>query len=245
MKRTALILAAAFLGTGCIVTDDDHCDERDVTVLWSGFAGPNAGDIDMSCETAGAQYVDLFLDGAQVVGPLTDGHFACGDYGVTIVGIGGGSPILTTEGVAADGATILYRDERPVTASCGSTSVTVEPASGWVDLQYQFYSNGSLLDPQVCTGAWLWLSIRDDVAGRVTVLSDFDFEPNAISCGGPLSLWLPTGPHTLQWMEERGTQAQGYPLRSSDCTDRAFTVPARSTAPVPVDLERSNPAVCQ
>jgi hypothetical protein len=203
------------------------------------------GDVDMSCGTAGVWYVDLFLDGAQVVGPLADGHFPCGDYGVTIVGVGGGSPILTTEGVASDGQTIFYRDERRLGSSCGDASLVVEPASGWVDLGYQFFSGGALLDPQQCTGAWLWLSILDDVAGRVTVLSDSDFAPNAYSCGGPFSLALPTGLHTLQWMEERGTAAQSYALRSADCTDRGFTVPPRGAVGVPVNLERTAAAACQ
>jgi hypothetical protein len=248
MKRLALALAASFLGTGCFVVDDDvDCDFRDVLVEWSGFAGPDAADVDMSCGTAGVQFVDLYLNDVQVPGPLAKGHFACGLYGVTIVGVGPGSHTLTTEGIAADagnGETIVYRDDRSFVASgCDNLATVVEPAAGLVDLQYQFHASGTPV-PQVCAGEFLWLSIRDEIAGAVTVLSDSDFFPETYTCGGAFRLALPAGPHTLEWMEERAA-APSYSLRSADCLDRPFTVQAFGVAPVPVNLDRNAIAPCQ
>jgi hypothetical protein len=244
MKRTALALAAAFLGTGCIMTDD-HCDVRDVTVYWSGFDGPGAAAIDRSCAGAGVTYVDLFLDGRQVWGDVGDGHFRCDAYGVTILDVPAGSR-LTTEGLAADGRTILYRDDRALSTSCGSFSVTVAPAAGFADLAYVFSSGGVPLGSQQCSGPYLWLSVFDHVTGAQAVLADADFQPTAYACvgqGTPLSFALPVGSYTLQWMEERGP-ASGYTLESADCTDRPIPVAARAATTVPVSLDVNATAAC-
>jgi hypothetical protein len=236
MRRLALTLAAAVLGTGCVVTADQTCDFRNVTVTWSGFDGPDAF-INQSCAAAGVGYVDLFLSG-QVVG-----RFNCGDYGATITGVQTGSYTLTAEGISPNGSTILFRDDVSLSASgCGDFAVPVRPAAGTVDLQYLFYQGGVPLASQVCApGSFLWLSIFDLAANQVAVLSDAGATANLYACGGAFALALPAGSYTLDWMEERGPTGL---LESADCTHRNFNVAANASTPVPVNLALDAPGAC-
>src|SRR6185369_10013575 len=63
MNRLALALAAAILGTGCIVVDDDHPADctRTVTVDWS-FENADGGQTS-DCTTAGVSALDVFVNG--------------------------------------------------------------------------------------------------------------------------------------------------------------------------------------
>lgn len=245
MKRLALLLAAAVLGTGCIVMNDT-CESTEVDVSWgAGFDGPDAV-AGRGCAAAGVSYVDVYVDDQPVPGPLAGGHFPCGDLGVTVTGVPRGARRLTVEGVGPDGSTILYRDDRTFTAGgCGVFSVGTAPAAGYVSLEYLFSNDTTPLPPdqQVCAGSFLWLSIYDRTARQPAVLTDRSSNPTAYSCGGPFALALPSGPYVFQWMEERGP-ATAYALESSDCADREFTIdPARTTA-VPVNLDVTAPAAC-
>jgi hypothetical protein len=67
MKRLALVLAAAVLGTGCIITDDDPplgFGDLDVSWRFRNFDGSLAGDYSAAnpgCSEAGVTEVDLSL----------------------------------------------------------------------------------------------------------------------------------------------------------------------------------------
>jgi hypothetical protein len=239
MRRLALSLLAAVAATGCVGTSDT-CDVRNVTVTWNdGFDGPDAAFIGRLCPGAGVGYVDLFLDGQYV------GRWNCGDYGATITGVQTGSYTLTAEGISGNGSTILYRQDVAVNVSgCGDFAIAVVPGAGTVNLQYAFFQNGAMLPPaqQVCApSSFLWLSIFDVIANQGAVLSDAGSNPNAYTCGGTFQLALPEGNYTLDWMEERGP---GGSLESADCSLRPFTLAARATTPVPVDLAIDALAAC-
>ena len=229
MNRLALALALAttLAGSGCYVAPD--CGTRNVSVSWSpGFDGP-ASQIGQTCASAGVTWVDLFIDGVQVVGPLA-GHFDCLDYGEPVAAVPNGNHVLTVEGIASDGA-VTFRDEFSFGASgCNDIALPAAvPAAGFVDLNYQFFTNGTPIAP-VCAGSWLWLSIFDLSTVRHDILSDLTSNPTAYSCGGALTLAVPAGPYQFRWMEERGA-GPGYTLESAYCAPQSFTVAPGRTRP--------------
>ena len=241
MKRLVLALATTLGGTACY--QPPACTSRSVTVGWShGFDGPGAVSAQPCGTTSGVYFVDLFINGQQVTGPVGNGHFACGDLSEVIDGIQDGPTEVTVEGVALDGSTILYRDVQSFTAGgCNDFLVSAAPSAGFVSFGYQFYAGATLLPPssQVCAGPYLWLSVYDRAVGAVTVLADATSTPQAYACdSGTLSLQfqLPTGVYDLRWMEEHGASPT-YALLSEDCTDRAFTIASEMTTPVPVALD--------
>jgi hypothetical protein len=240
MKPLVLALATALVGSGCY--QPPVCTTRNVQVDWSqGFSGPGAAS-GQSCSAAGVTYVDIFINGQKVVGPVGNGHFACGDLAEIVGGLTDGATQVTTEGLAADGSTILYRDVQSFTASgCNDFLVTAAPAAGTVSFAYQFYSGPNLLpsSQQVCAGPYLWLSVYDRAAGAITVLSDLASNPTAYACDTAslaLQLALPIGDYDLRWMEEHGA-SPGWALLSEDCTDRPFTVASETSTNVPVALD--------
>ena len=241
MKRLALILAAAVLGTGCIFVDDG-CNTRDVDVTWSGFTGPAEGS-NVACGTAGVAYVDVFLDGAQVIGPVSgpvaDGHFNCNDYGATVRGVEGGSYVLTVEGLDGN-ENILFRDERTLSASgCGALQVATLPAAADVTLAYQFYDGPTLLTGAACAGPQLWLSIFDETANLAGVVLA-NSAATAFTCGDLPPLELALGTYSLRWMEERSA---GGAVESADCTNRTFSVAGDTSVPVHLDVNATGSCV--
>jgi hypothetical protein len=200
-------------------------------VTWSGFTGPAEGS-NVACGTAGVAWVDVFLDGAQVIGPVPGGHFDCYDYGVTVRGVEGGSSVLTVEGLASDGY-ILFRDERNLSASgCGDLHVATSPAAADVSLAYQFYDGPTLLTGVACAGTQLWLSIFDETANLAGVVLA-NSAATAFTCGALPPLELALGTYSLRWMEERSA---GGAVESADCTNRTFSVPGDTTVPVRLDV---------
>ena len=237
MKPLVLALATTLVGSGCY--QPPLCTTRNLQVDWShGFDGPGALSA-QSCGAAGVSFVDIFVNNQKVIGPVGNGHFACGDLAEIIGGITDGATQVTTEGLAVDGSTILYRDVQSFTASgCNDFLVTTAPAAGDVNFAYQFYAGTTLLPPagQVCAGPYLWLSVFDRSVGAVTVLADAASNPQAYACGGTFTISLPLGDYDLRWMEEHGA-SPGYALLSEDCTDRPFTVASEATTQVPVALD--------
>ncbi len=107
MKRIALAAAAALLGTGCVVVDEDTCSPSSLTLEWDfqRFDGsPPVG-----CATANVDWVDVYIDGAFV------DTWTCAAGGATIPVSSGGHSVLV-EGI--DSAyRIAYRDSVSVSAS--------------------------------------------------------------------------------------------------------------------------------
>ena len=79
MKRLAFALAAAVLGTACGSTTPPPCTPS-ATIDWAsgaagtGFKNANGG-VTVNCLTAGADWVDVFANGALV------GSFNCSSLG--------------------------------------------------------------------------------------------------------------------------------------------------------------------
>jgi hypothetical protein len=205
MNRLALALALAttLAGTGCYVAP--ACNSRNVSVAWSGFDGPSNLQVNLSCASANVPFVDLFLDGTHVAGPLPSGHFSCSDYGEIVAGVPDGNHVMTVEGIAADGLTINYRDEVSFGASgCGDFALpTATPAAGTVDLHYTFQS-GSSCSPGA---AYMWFSIFDVIANATDPVSIDATSSLAAKRTFPCSLidpvvTLPAGTYQLDAMSE-------------------------------------------
>jgi hypothetical protein len=230
MRRILLLAAAALLGSGCIVHNDNAGDggtcSRTITVTWNGFT---AGDgAVLSCADAFVAGVDIYMNGQPV------STWACTDGGATITGVQQGSYTLDVEGVESDGR-IAFRDEFPVTASaCGDTLVHAQPAEGYVDLQYAFASSN------VCApGSFIWFSVLDQVASIEAALVDRTTAPRTYACGDPAGIFfpLPAGPHRLRWVEERVEPTPGtFNVTGANCTPYDFTVQGGRTNAVPVTL---------
>jgi hypothetical protein len=187
MKRLALVLAAAFLGTGCIWVEDDHC-EPDVTLEWDFHdADGRAG---LTCAQAGVATVNVFVNDG------VDGAFAfgCAGGGGTVPLLPG-TNLVTVEGIDGAGF-IAYRDEFQLDASCGSAGVIpTHPAEGRVNLDYGV----STAPPCVGGPCEVWFSVFDQIAGEVTAWADASTA--AILYPADVVLRLPAGPHVLQWMQ--------------------------------------------
>jgi len=212
MKRLALALAAAFLGSGCTVTPD-RCTGT-VSLQWDFQLADGTvptGTVNAVCMAAGVAYVDVFMDGQPV------DSFFCTDGGATIVDVASGLYFMTVEGVDAGGV-IRYREEFDLDArSCADPLIATRPAAGSVDLNYSLPGN-------VCgaTPSYLWFALRDAATGHLHPESvDAANDPHRYTCPGNVIVPLPAGRYTLEWMEER--DASNVVL-GVDCTDRVFDV---------------------
>ncbi len=229
MRRLALLLAASFMGTGCIVSNDhtSTCYPSTITVRWPSFMLANGG-VTASCGTAGVTYVDVFLNDA----PVQQGGFACSAGGVTITNPPASSRI-TVEGVAADGTTILLRDELNVApAACGDVIVDSQPAEGTLQIAYSFTPNN------VCTsgGSYMWFSIYDQIAQTVTAVADETANTTRYVCGDPISFAMPMGTYTLQRVEEVVPSSGGYLPTATNCAGTSFSVNDAAESVVSVAL---------
>jgi hypothetical protein len=227
MKRLALVLAAALMGTGCIVMDD-HLDACTGTVSldwdfqrWDGSVP--TGTVGQVCIAAGVAYVDVFMDGA-----LVD-RFNCSDGGVVVTGVSSGQYVFTVEGLDATAA-ILYRDEVGVDARrCVDPLVHARPSQGTVVVDYSLPGNACYGGP-----TYMSLQVWDDAAGQVAF-----FEPptsgdacTTVAASKPEYV-LPAGAFTLDWIHEMLDVGGGaYTVKRRDCTNRGFVVPPGGTGAV-------------
>ena len=156
MKRLALVLAVAVLGTAC----GPNCPTGTTLVSWAGgFQGP-AGQVNQSCTDARVTYVDVFVDDQ----PFS--RSPCVDGGVGLPGVPTGGNILTVEGVDADGSTILFRDDFPFTQpGCDTVGLQALPGAGTVDLAYTFQAGSGAYCQSGST--FMWFTIFDVIANVV------------------------------------------------------------------------------
>ena len=235
MRRLALLLAASVLGTGCFVTNDT-CNNRNVTVTWlDGFDGPAVSDVGLSCAAAGVAYVDLFLDGAPIQGPVA-GHFYCVDGGATITGVRDGSQTMTVEGIASD-LTILYRHDVPVNASgCGDFGVAAIPAAGTVDLRYAFQSGTTC----AANPSYLWFSLFDVEANVAQPAYTVDANSSLrrfYTCPNDVVVALPAGQFRLDFMQEVVEPSlEAFQQAARACAIPTFAVSSRSLTTQDVTL---------
>lgn len=238
MNRLLIVVAAGLLGTGCV--SHDTCDVRTVHVRWDSFQLAD-GSKSNSCSTASVRFdplvdsVDVFLDGQ----PVAANVFPCTWYGVDIDGVGSGSHELIVEGLDVH-KSIVLRDWVAFTASdsCGDLRVDTQPAEGFVDVAYDFYSGSQLANPNACTAnSVIAFSITDTVASTPAYP-----DGSSVSCSDTRASLIPLayGSYQLNWLQE----VQGSTVQSSACTVRApFDVnPGATTNLGPVALDIAGPA---
>lgn len=232
MRRLALLLATATLGTGCIVDNHDDCDlGGTITVEWPQFRLAD-GSVTARCDVAGVTHVDLYLNGQPV-----QTRFNCVDGGAVITGVASGSYLLTVEGVDASGR-ILLRDEVQVgTDRCGGSLVQVRPSEGYLELAYSFVGDGTCITPGP---SYLWFSVFDAIAGAPSVLIDAASplgDQLLYACGDQRGIVfaMPAGAYDLDWMEER--QYPGFLVTGRNCNRTSFDVVAGQRTVVATTLE--------
>jgi hypothetical protein len=233
MKRLAPILAAAVLGTGCIVASEPPppppCAPF-VTVDWQFQLA--SGSVTTSCSTAGVSFVDVWSNGALV------GSFDClGPAGT--VSLAPGANAMEVEGLDAAGA-ILYRDRFTLaTAGCGAQApVLAQPAEGRVTVAYAFTPVNQCFSPGP---SFLWVKVHDDVAG--VIAADSAVAPEQYVCPNALTFRLAAGDYTLLKTEERvrlGTVPQTYGTVARDCTALPFSVAPATPSTLNVALVDSS-----
>lgn len=233
MRRLALLLAASFMGTGCIVSNDHTtgtCYPSTITVRWPSFLLASGG-VTPSCGTAGVTYVDVYLDDQ----PVQRG-IPCNTGGLTITNPAAGSSRVTVEGMAADGTTILLRDEPVVAAAaCGDVIVDAQPAEGTLQLAYTF------TPVNVCTsgGSYIWFSVYDQIAGVVTAVADETANTTAYVCGDTIAFAMPVGAYTLRRIEEVVPSGGTYLASATNCSPTSFSVAGGTQSVVDVALADS------
>lgn len=224
MNRLLALVAVASLGTGCVV--ENTCDVR---ISWPAFQPADGGQPIASCFGAGADSIDVWLDG----GSAPRASVPCDGRNFVDLTISPGYHYWSVEGI--QGGRIAYRHAFELGDSCGFGEIATTPAAGRLDLQYLFYRAGQPLPPagQVCAfdNSLLFLSVYDWIAGNYAVPGNAAYE-----CGGSFVLELPAGDYTMDWMEETGP-APDYSLEAADCTDRDFLVQPGARTPVPVNLD--------
>ncbi len=222
MKRLALVLAAALLGTGCIA--DNTCD-RTLTLGWDFETADGAVVGCSRSNNPTIVAVDVFANGQGV------GSFNCLD-GQGTVFVPGGSNLVTVEGVDSTSA-IQYRDEFTIDGVCGDQAIATRPSEGRVSVAYSF----SPVNVCVTPPSFIWVNVRDDIAAVTAV--DSAAAPELFVCSQPVSFRLASGNYTLLKTEERIPAGGGtYSTVARDCTDYAFAVSAAATttvSPVLVD----------
>ncbi len=225
MKPLALALAAAVLGTGCIVVDDSvpvPCGST-LTVQWTGFQvydGTPDGAV-TGCAGAGVDYVDVYVDGQFA------GWFYCTDGAGTVDAWAGST--VTVEGIDGLGR-IAYRDWATTGSGCGGGFVSVQPSEGTANLNYSV--------PGGCTASpcHLWFAVFDYDVNDYTAVIDSN-SPASVKASytypGDVAIRLPVGSYRLDWMELVSSTFAGQAMT---CTSPGFAVDRAGLADVPVTL---------
>lgn len=227
MKRLALVLAAAVLGSGCIASEPAPCAPY-VTVDWSFLDAD--GNVLTSCGAAGVTYVDVYANGTQV------GSFDCAGP-ARPVSLARGANDVIVEGVDAGGA-VLFRELRTVDATtCGSQgTLAAQPAEGWLAVDYSFSPTNSC---DLSQTTYMWIAVRDDLipAPQANVTYD-EGTTSAQVCSTTAAApryRLPVGNFTFLGINEVRAGAVHV---AADCTDRPFDIGAAAVttvSPVLVD----------
>lgn len=214
MKRLALVLAAAVLGTGCIWVDDDDCD-RSVTLEWDfqtangTVVGCNGATVDAGVNVP---VVDVFVNDQFA------GRFDC-FAGRGTIALPEGSSLVTVEGVDAENFP-AYREEFSVDGrACGNQLVVTRPAEGRINLDYGI-SPASSAPPCAGGPCFVWFSVWDDIVGQVAATINAGTQPTRFPYPNDLVFRLPVGPYTVQFVD---VVSGGFAERLS-CTTPTFTV---------------------
>lgn len=217
--------------TTTAVTITVDCSSASITVRWPSFLLAD-GAVTPSCGVAGVNYVDVFMNDQ----PVQQGGFTCAAGGVTITGVQPrSSSLITVEGVASDGTTILLRDERSVTAaSCGDTLVDFQPAEGLFQLAYFFTPVN-----QCSAGSYIWFSVLDRIANVTAAVADQTANPTAYACASTVQFPLPVGSYTLRRVEEVVPAGATWAVTATNCSQTMFNVGAAQASVLSVPLSDS------
>jgi hypothetical protein len=227
MKRLALALAAAAVGTGCY--SPPPCNPT-AAIDWrfqggttGGFLAATGG-VFQTCADAGVASVAVRVNGVIV------GTFACDLGAPAVVPLADGTNDVSVEAHDVAG-TILFRHRFPLTtSSCGSQGVIVaQPGEGTVSLSYSFAPvNGCFSPPP----SYIWIRVWDDLAG--VVAADSASAPTANTCDitTPLTFRLAEGSYTLLSTEEVIPSGLSYALVARNCAHAGVDVAAAQITPV-------------
>ncbi len=238
MNRIVLALAAAVLGTGCIVTNsspgDGGCGGSYLTVTWD-FTDAN-GATARTCATASVSNVpvtgvDVLVDGNYV----TQAPMACTYYGTSPIPVAAGVHDVMVEGLDANGY-IVSRDRFNATVpSCGDLTAAAHPAEGYVNLNYT--------TPNGVAGDYLWFSVSDlSFSPKVPVAvvdgASSYAQQTTYAWPNDVVFPLPLGDYTLDWMQQVYIpNAQTAPAAVYQyCSPSTFHITAPGTTTVNVTL---------
>jgi len=214
MKRLALVLAAAVLGTGCFVDDTTTTCPRTLTLGWTfmdadGFALA-------TCGAAGVGAVDVWTNNVFLA------RFDCLAYSGT-VSLAAGSNLVTVEGIDSLDR-IAYRDEFIIDASaCGSQgTIQTQPAEGWLAVDYTFAPVNACYAPGP---TYIWLDVYDDIAAQTAFVDTgvTSAQQCSVTAAAP-RYRVPMGSFTLLGIQEMLPVVGGYSVVGTDCTDRPFDI---------------------
>ena len=218
MKPLALALAAAVLGSGCIVVDDDGpapCSSN-LTLEWDFQL---AGGTVTGCTGADVDWVDVYVDG-------NVDSFSCLDGGGTVWAPSGS--VVTVEGIDSAGR-IAYRDWLTAPSSCATRFATVRPAEGTANLDYS--ASGCANGP-----CYLWFAVFDETAGVWAAVIDSGSSASvkaSFPYPNDVGIRLAAGQYTLDWMELVSSTFGGEAIT---CSAAAFDVAAATLTNVPAAL---------
>ncbi|HUL58919.1 MAG TPA: hypothetical protein VLU43_06585 [Anaeromyxobacteraceae bacterium] len=227
MKRALLTLAAAVLGTGCVV-NDNPCG-TDVALTWS-FTDETGAPA--SCADLGMNYVDVWDGGSYLT------SYSCVGSGGTaaLPTLSVGSHTLVVEGVHVDTSgtitTIITRDFVDASSStCTSFGVSATPGRGVLRMNYTLTPTNACVpsDPGSATG--IWYTVDDltsgaplDSIGPGSSLAD----RGAVLCSTTneyADVFAPYGGYSVSAMAE-----------VSNPTTPSYATESRLCAPVEVDV---------
>jgi hypothetical protein len=235
MKRLALALAAAVLGTACGPSTPPPCTPS-ATIDWSGAPGTGLRDPDgnpIDCQTAGATWVDVFVNGGFVA------TFNCGDGAGTVPLFRGANDVIVE--VGRNQSDILFRDFLTTNAaSCGfQGTIASRPAQGWLAVDYSFAGG---VDCAAGT-SYMHLAVRDDVAFPDGGFSDTGFgsaQVCSLTAAAPRypAAW---GNYTFLGINE---VAGNGAILAAGCADIAFSIAPAATTTVSPVLSTTSTVAC-
>jgi hypothetical protein len=237
MKRLAFALAAAVLGTACGSTTPPPCNPS-ATIDWgSGAAGTGLRDPDgnpIDCQTAGATWVDVFVNGGFV------GTFNCGDGAGTVPLVRGANDVVVEAGRAQ--SDILFRDRFTTTAAnCGPQgAVSSRPGQGWLAVNYSFQGGVDCYSPGP---TYMHLAVRDDLAFPDGGFSDTGFgtfEQCSITAAAP-RYPVAIGDYTFLGINE---VAGNGAILAAGCADLPFIIGRAATTTVTPVLSTTSSTAC-
>lgn len=230
MNRALLLLPMAALASGCYVAPP--CDPV-ANVYWT-FTVPGLAGV-MTCDQAGVNSVDVFVDGSLVdtvpcKGPAADG--------IQLVGFGRGPRLLQLD--VYGGSTRRYQLDRNIDLDgCNNSfDVVANGIDGRLQFQYSFGDGANL-----CAGpSYIWFQVTS--AGAVYDAVDDANNPLSLACTNTSSArnvdvlnpsggtTIPAGVYTRARFEEVVPSGATYTPQRANCATETFVHAGDDARPV-------------